>query len=75
MQSEFEEVSPKLFRCKTIELHFKFNSNIFGRFLKPVWGVLNRLVFPTYSLCSCKNSQTAERVVVKCYVGEFYETF
>jgi len=75
MQSEFEEVSQTFFQCRTMQLHFKFNSNIFGRFLKPVWGLLNRLFLPTYSLCSRKNSQTAERMVVKYYVGEFYETF
>jgi hypothetical protein len=75
MQSEFEEISPTFFQYKTIELHFKFNSNVFGRFLKPVWGVLNRHVCLTYCLYSCNNSQPAERWVVKYYVGDFYETF
>jgi len=31
MQSEFEEVSPTFFQCKAVELHFKFDSNVFGR--------------------------------------------
>jgi len=56
MQSEFEEVSPKIFQCKTVESHFQFNSNIFGRFLKPVCDVLNLVVCLTYCLCSCNNS-------------------
>jgi hypothetical protein len=75
LQSEFEEVSPKFFQCKTIELHFKINTNTLGHFLKPVWGVLNRRVCLIYSLCSCNNSQTTKLMVVKYYVGEFFKQF
>ena len=69
MQSVFQELSPTIFQCKTIELNFKFDSKVSGRFHKPVEG----LVRLTYCLCSCNNSQTAQRMVMKYFVGEFCE--